>query len=224
MNVSQEPPSFYYVASTVVGLGDTGANRTDTICPFMKLMGCVCVCVCVRTGLHIVYKQNKTCSKHFKIGWLHTKVQISGSVWKHQKIWEEVRSLSTGQPAPPKPSQVPKHSSSLPPETGSLVSLIKRVERSQATQDEGPRGTWETRKLRTQTWRTRTEMQGGKGGLASTLCPWVYLSLGSACFVWLDTENPGGEFWFQLALCTANYLGLPEGWREQWLPQQLQLD
>lgn len=65
---------------------------------------------------------------------------------------------------------------------------------------------------------------GEKGDLAPALCHWVYLSLGSAGFVWLDTENPGGEFWFQLVLCTANYLGLPEGWREQWLPQQLQSD
>jgi len=50
-----------------------------------------------------------------------------------------VRSLSTGQPAPPDPSQITKHSASLPPEMGPLASLIKR-KLSRATCDGGPWG------------------------------------------------------------------------------------
>lgn len=50
-----------------------------------------------------------------------------------------MRSLSTGQPPPPEPLQVLKHSASLPLETGPLASLIK-MKFPLATHDEGPGG------------------------------------------------------------------------------------
>ena len=89
---------------------------------FMTLMVCLCACVrvCVCIGLHIVYKQNKTklIANISKMGGFIQKSRFLASFWKHRKIWEEVRSLSTGQPAPPDPSQIAKHSASLPPEMG----------------------------------------------------------------------------------------------------------
>lgn len=76
---------------------------------------------------------------------------------------------------------------------GPLASLIKR-KLSRATSDGGPQDILRDEEAEDTAQRTRTEMWGERGDLAPAFCQRVYLSLISACFVWLDTENPGGEF------------------------------
>lgn len=133
------------------------------------------------------------------------------SFWKYQKIWEEVRSLSKGQPAQTEPSHIPKHSTSLLPERGPMASLIKK-KLFQATHDEGPGGLWRRRKLRTQTQRTRTETQARKETWhPPSVTGFICLSAQLALFGWtqktLEGNSDSSLFFAQLIIWGSQKVG-----------------
>lgn len=96
-----------------------------------------------------------------------------------------MRSLFTGQPPPPEPSQVPKEWP-----TG---FLMKR-KLPPATHDEGPGAIMSSKEAEDSDLETRTEARTEKGDLALTLCHRPYLSSAQlALFGWTRETLEGNS-------------------------------
>lgn len=194
-----------YVASTVLGPGSLGVSRDKYTLTFMSLGVQKCMCMCVRLlACRLFINKTKHAVNIFKLGDFTFKSRFLASLWNIRKPGSEI---SLHKPiwwsrALTDPRTVPASACKCP-----LASPMKR-KLPLGTGDERPGGIREPRQGGHRC-RAQSGSWEGAGDLAVTLFHRHYLSLSSAHFVLLVTENPEGEFWFQLALCTANLFGAP---------------